>query len=215
MANKSCDIFVVVFHWESSFLEGLSNIVILWLCSWARRSTQSQDDLSYASQCWNERIRLRDFRIVSPVRQPIVLFNFRSMSGGSKFNQNLGDELDAALWIKPWPNGLASRRKSTQVNDQLVPTCVGRPKGEKLASNEFELDQGQRKSSQVNESGWPNETQVERKSKSKTRRDLRASRLVWGSHCWWSAMPIGLKQLEIRRIADLHSNNPVVKVDPP
>ena len=113
MANKSCDIFVVVFHWESSFLEGLSNIVILWLCSWARRSTQSQDDLSYASQCWNERIRLRDFRIVSPVRQPIVLFNFRSMSGGSKFNQNLGDELDAALWIKPWPNGLASRRKST------------------------------------------------------------------------------------------------------
>ena len=113
MANKSCDIFVVVFHWESSFLEGLSNIVILWLCSWARRSTQSQDDLSYASQCWNERIRLRDFRIVSPVRQPIVLFNFRSMSGGSKFDQNLGDELDAALWIKPWPNGLASRHKST------------------------------------------------------------------------------------------------------
>ena len=212
MANKSCDIFVVVFHWESSFLEGLSNIVILWLCSWARRSTQSQDDLSYASQCWNERIRLRDFRIVSPVRQPIVLFNFRSMSGGSKFNQNLGDELDAAWWIKPWPNGLASRRKST-IN--LCRLALGGQRVKSLRRmnlSSTKVIASQRK--------WvakrnASRTQVERKSKSKTRRDLRASRLVRGSHCWWSAMPIGLKQLEIRRIADLHSNNLVVKVDPP
>ena len=175
MANKSCDIFVVVFHWESSFLEGLSNIVILWLCSWARRSTQSQDDLSYASQCWNERIRLRDFRIVSPVRQPIVLFNFRSMSGGSKFNQNLGDELDAALWIKPWPNGLASRRS----------TCADLRWAAKGWKACVEWIWARPKSSQVNESGWPNETQVEHKSNASRSRKLVVTcvRAVWsGDH---------------------------------
>ena len=51
--------------------------------------------------------------------------------------------------------------------DQLVSTCVGWPNGENLRrlAYEFELDQSKRKSSQVHASGWPNETQVERKSK--------------------------------------------------
>ena len=51
--------------------------------------------------------------------------------------------------------------------DQLVLTCVGWPNGEKLAY-EFELDQSQRKSSQISPSRrkWMrNETQVERMSK--------------------------------------------------
>ena len=51
--------------------------------------------------------------------------------------------------------------------DQLVSTCVGWPNGENLRrlAYEFELDQSKRKSSQVHASGWPNEMQVERKSK--------------------------------------------------
>ena len=35
----------------------------------------------------------------------------------------------------------------------------------RLLASKFELDQSQRKSSQVHASGWPNETQVQRKSK--------------------------------------------------
>ena len=35
----------------------------------------------------------------------------------------------------------------------------------RLLESKFELDQSQRKSMQVDASGWPNETQVERKSK--------------------------------------------------
>ena len=49
----------------------------------------------------------------------------------------------------------------------------------RLASK-FELDQSQRKSTQVDASGWPNETQVERKSK--TCVDLRV-RLARASDC--------------------------------
>ena len=49
-------------------------------------------------------------------------------------------------------------------NRLLVSTCAGWPNSKKLASK-FELDQSQCKSSQVNTSGWPNETQVEHKSK--------------------------------------------------
>ena len=48
--------------------------------------------------------------------------------------------------------------------DQLVSTCVGWPNGEKLVSTCVRI-WTRPKSTQVNASGWPNETQVERKSK--------------------------------------------------
>ena len=97
--------------------------------------------------------------------------------------ENAGKNSD--FTVKPWPNGLASRRKfakpelahglamgrqtDLQVHlhvaknrmhvqltcDQLVSTCVGWPNGEKLAY-EFELDLSQR-------SAWPNENNVSRK----------------------------------------------------
>ena len=57
--------------------------------------------------------------------------------------------------------------RSLCVIGQTVETCVD--------AYEFELDQSQRKSSRVHTSGWPNETQVERKLK--TCVDLRV-RLV-------------------------------------
>ena len=55
--------------------------------------------------------------------------------------------------------------------DQVLSSCVGSPKGEKLALrlsfeflvSSFFRDQGQGKSTQA--CGWPNETQVERREK--------------------------------------------------
>ena len=53
-------------------------------------------------------------------------------------------------------------------NRLLVSTCAGWPNGKKnlrLLASKFELDQSQRKSSQVDASGWPNEMQFDRKFK--------------------------------------------------
>ena len=95
--------------------------------------------------------------------------------------------LPTSLPLKPCPNGLASRRKfakpelayglakggqtDSQVGSQkkksqkavLCRLVLGGQtvKNLCLLASKFELDQSQRKSSQVDASGWPNETQVQ------------------------------------------------------
>ena len=72
---------------------------------------------------------------------------------------------------------VAKSRKFHVYTDDLRSACVGLAldgqtvKNFRWLTNEFELDHSQPKSSQVHASGWPNETQVE--GKSKTCVDLR------------------------------------------
>ena len=68
---------------------------------------------------------------------------------------------------------------------------------------EFELDQSQRKSSQVNASGWPNETQIERKSK--TCVDLRRLASPFGQGFKDSVLMPCLHETRLREVNAFHT----------
>ena len=92
-----------------------------------------------------------------------------------------GLAMPVAKWVRKSAckfTQFAKSRKFTHIQltyDQFVSTCVGWPNGEKLASTCVRI-WARPKSTQVNTSEWPNETQVERKSKTSVDSRIRLAR---------------------------------------
>ena len=107
-------------------------------------------------------------RYSSAITQPRDHISIASLNGRPRMTSGALERTNQQQTLKPWPNGLASRRKfaKPELAINLCRLALGGQTVKNLRPNlsSTKVNASQRKSSQVLASGWPNETQVERKS---------------------------------------------------